>query len=410
MINHLSNGLATRPSNETVDLLSSVLDSSTEYSIIGTDLDGGIVLWNEGARRIYGYEPGELVGRANWATLYTPEDVATDRCREILAATRRDGKWEGTIDRVRKNAQRFQARVVVTARRDELGSLIGYLVISKDISGEIRRTAEIKDALFYTRSLIELNIDGIISTDPSGVITDVNALMCDITGYSRDDLIGTPFRSYFTDPQRADDGISRVVAEDRVTDYELTMRAKDGRETIVSYNATTFRDAQGHLQGVFAAARNITAQKRLEDDLREIQNYTRGLIEASVDPMITVNQDLIITDVNGQMVRLTEVPKDELIGSRFVEYFTEPALAMAGVEQTLREATVTNYELTLGTASGREVLVSFNASIFRDTEGIVRGIFAVARDITHVRELEEQFKRVQTDQRRLEEQYRRVQE
>src|SRR5579859_560483 len=196
MINHLSNGLATRPSNETVDLLSSVLDSSTEYSIIGTDLDGGIVLWNEGARRIYGYEPGELVGRANWATLSIPEDVATDRCREILAATRRDGKWEGTIDRVRKNAQRFQARVVVTARRDELGSLIGYLVISKDISGEIRRTAEIKDALFYTRSLIELNIDGIISTDPSGVITDVNALMCDITGYSRDDLIGTPFRSY----------------------------------------------------------------------------------------------------------------------------------------------------------------------------------------------------------------------
>src|SRR5581483_1998078 len=152
---------------------------------------------------------------------------------------------------------------------------------------------------------------------------------------------------------------------------------------------------------IFAAARDITAQKRLEEELRQAQNYTRGLIESSVDPMITVDPDLTITDVNEQMVRLTGVPKDRLIGSRFDRYFTEPERAAAGVRQTLKEAYVTNYELTLQTAGGREILVSFNASIFRDPEGQVRGIFAVARDVTEQRRLEGQLREQQNYSRGL---------
>src|SRR5439155_905673 len=144
----------------------------------------------------------------------------------------------------------------------------------------------------------------------------------------------------------------RVLSDDRVTNYELTMRSKGGQETVVSYNATTFRDADGRLRGVFAAARDITDQKELERDLRRIQNYTRGLIEASVDALLTVAPELTITDVNEQMVRLTEIPKEALIGSRFNGYFTEPGRAAAGVRQTLREGYVTNYELTLRTPSG----------------------------------------------------------
>jgi PAS domain-containing protein len=96
-----------------------------------------------------------------------------------------------------------------------------------------------------------------------------------------------------------------VLAEDRVTNYELVMRSRDGKETVVSYNATTFRDSDGRLKGVFAAARDITDQKKLEEDLRRAQNYTRGLIEASVDSLLTVDPDLKITDVNEQTARVT---------------------------------------------------------------------------------------------------------
>src|SRR6476646_10232473 len=227
---------------QAVDFIGNVLESSTEYSIIGKDLDGKILLWNEGARRLYGYEPEEVVGKANSSILHTPEDLAAGRPQELLDAALKDGKWEGTISRLRKNGDRFTARVVITPRRDSSGVAVGFLLISKDISDEIRLTEELKATQFYTRSLIESNIDALMTTDPLGVITDVNQQMEALTGYLREQLIGTPFKTYFTDPARAEDGIRQVLREGKVTNYELTALSRDGRMTMVSYHASTFRD------------------------------------------------------------------------------------------------------------------------------------------------------------------------
>src|SRR5205085_10750842 len=111
--------------------------------------------------------------------------------------------------------------------------------------------------------------------------------------------------NYFTDPRAAEEGIKLVLREGRVTNYELTALARGGRMTIVSYNASTFRDAEGKLQGVIAAARDITEQKKLEQQLRESEAYNRGLIEASVDGLITVDPSGSISDVNDQMCRMS---------------------------------------------------------------------------------------------------------
>src|SRR5207244_3387414 len=159
---------------------------------------------------------------------------------------------------------------------------------------------------------------------------------------------------YFTDADRAIAGVRQTLAEGFVTNYVLVLRAKSGKQTDVSFNASVFKDTDGNVRGIFAAARDITEQKRLEEELRQAQNYTRGLIESSVDPMITVDPDLIITDVNEQMVKLTEVPKERLIGSRFDTYFTEPKRAASGVRKTLSESYGTNYELTLRPPGGPE--------------------------------------------------------
>src|SRR2546423_1016197 len=107
--------------DQALDFIGNILESSTEYSIIGKDLDGEILLWNEGARRLYGYEPEEVVGRANAMILHTEEDVAAGKPKEILDAALRDGKWEGTIQRRRKNGEIFTARVVITPRREGKG-------------------------------------------------------------------------------------------------------------------------------------------------------------------------------------------------------------------------------------------------------------------------------------------------
>src|SRR5258706_6061600 len=176
----------------------------------------------------------------------------------------------------RKDGSRFPAVVSVTALRDAQEAIIGYLLIGTDNTARKRVEAEqkkldqrLRDQQFYTRSLIESNIDALMTTDPAGIITDVNKQMEALTGCTRDELIGAPFKGYFTDPERAEAGIKLVLSEKKVTDYELTARARDGKKTEVSYNATTFYDRDRTLQGVFAAARDVTERQRNEQALQE---------------------------------------------------------------------------------------------------------------------------------------------
>ncbi|MBC7456091.1 MAG: PAS domain S-box protein, partial [Massilia sp.] len=264
-------------------------------------------------------------------------------------------------------------------------------MISKDISDEIRLTEELKATQLYTRSLIESNIDALMTTDPVGIISDVNKQMEDLTGHSREFLIGKPFKNYFTDPARAEEGIKLVLREGKVTNYELAAQSKDGRQTVVSYNASTFHDGQNRLQGVFAAARDITEQKTLESALRDSQSYNRGLIESSVDGLITVAPDGIISDVNARMCQMVASTREDLIGTPFADYFLDPERATLGVQKTFADGVVTDYVLTMATAHAGQIDVSFNASVFRDPAGVVRGIFASARDITDQSRLQTQL-------------------
>src|SRR5205807_10456941 len=138
-----------------------------------------------------------------------------------------------------------------------------------DITAQKQLEQQLRDSQVYTRSLIESNIDALMTTDPLGVITDVNEQMESLTGAAREELIGSPFKQYFTDSDQADNGIRSALHEGKVQNYELTARSKTGVEIVVSYNASTFYDRDGKLQGVFAAARDVTDRKRFEQTLQE---------------------------------------------------------------------------------------------------------------------------------------------
>jgi PAS domain S-box-containing protein len=166
--------------------------------------------------------------------------------------------------------------VSVTALRDGQGGIIGYLLIGTDNTARKQVEEEqkkldqrLRDQQFYTRSLIESNVDALATTDPLGIITDVNKQMEALTGSTRDELIGAPFKSCFTDPERAEAGIKLMLSEKKVTNYELTVCARDGKKTVVSYNATTFYDRDRKLQGVVALARDVTERKSFEHALQE---------------------------------------------------------------------------------------------------------------------------------------------
>jgi len=366
---------------EAVDFITNILESSTEYSVIGKDLDGKILLWNEGARRLYGYEPEEVVGRANSQILHVPEDVKSGRHKEIVQAALQDGKWEGTLLRVRKNGERFTARVVITPRRDNRGKAIGFLLISKDISDEIRLTEELRATQYYARSLIEASLDPLVTISPEGKITDVNEASVQATGVPREKLVGTDFSDYFTEPDNARAGYQKVFSEGLVRDYPLAIRHVTGRLTDVLYNASVYKDDKGKVLGVFAAARDVTAQK-------QASQYARSLIEASLDPLVTISPEGKITDVNDASVQATGLSPGKLIGTDFSDYFTEPEKAREGYQQVFSQGFVRDYPLAIRHSSGRVTDVLYNASVYKDDKGNVLGVFAAARDVTERKQAE----------------------
>src|SRR5258708_38321498 len=142
----------------------------------------------------------------------------------------------------------------------------------------------------------------------------------------------------------------------------------------VSFNASVFKDASGDVRGIFASARDITEQARLQAQLAEERAYNRGLIEASLDGLITVDPMLTITDVNETMCRMSGYSREELVGTQFERYFPGSKRAADGVRLTLNEGEVTNYELTLDSKDGRDRPVSFTAAIFKDSAVSVRGV------------------------------------
>ena len=162
---------------DTSELIQGLFASSSEYAFIGLDADGSIIFWNEGARRLYGYGADDIVRKATLAVLHPKAAVDDSELRSVLAAASEKGVWEGTLDQLRRGGVRFTARVTINARRDRENNTSGYLYIAKDISAELRSAEELRANEFYTRSLIESNIDALMTTDPLGIITDVNKQM-----------------------------------------------------------------------------------------------------------------------------------------------------------------------------------------------------------------------------------------
>jgi PAS domain S-box-containing protein len=270
--------------------LQNAIFNSANFSSIATDEKGVIQIFNVGAERMLGYAAADVVNRITPADISDPLEVIaraaalstelgttiTPGFQALVFKASRGIEDIYELTYIRKDGSRFPAIVSVTALRDDQGAIIGYLLIGTDNSARKQVEAEqmkldqrLRDQQFYTRSLIESHIDALMTTDPAGIITDVNRQMEALTGCTRDELIGAPFKNYFTDPARAEAAIKLVLREKKLTNYELTACARDGKTTVVSYNAATFYDRDRKLQGVFAAARDVTEGKRLERALQE---------------------------------------------------------------------------------------------------------------------------------------------
>jgi len=174
----------------------------------------------------------------------------------------------------------------------------GVFILSMDVTVRRRADAALldaktqKQAAWYSRTLIEVSLDPLVTISAEGKITDVNEATVQATGVPRESLVGTDFSGYFTEPQKADLGYRRVFERGSVTDYPLTIRHKNGSLMDVLYNASVYKDEGGKVLGVFAAARDVTARKRIEEELAVHRKHLEDIVAARTAELQAANQDL----------------------------------------------------------------------------------------------------------------------
>ncbi len=239
-----------------------------------------------------------------------------------------------------------------------------------------------KQSSEYARSLIEASLDPLVTISTEGKITDMNEATVNITGIDREKLIGSDFFDYFTEPQKAREVYQEVFAKGSVADSPLTLRHKDGKLTDVLFNGSVYKDDRGNVLGVVIVARDVTAQKLLS-------KYSLSLIEASLDPLVTISTEGKITDMNEATVNITGIDREKLIGSDFFDYFTEPQKAREVYQEVFAKGSVADSPLTLRHKNGKLTDVLFNGSVYKDDRGNVLGVVIVARDVTVQKQLAE---------------------
>jgi len=271
-----------RAAEESLKVKEAAIASSINGMAI-SDLTGRLTYVNAAFVRMWGYETAEeILGTGRIDYWKEPDAVAP-----VVEAVAESGHWVGELLARRKEGSTFHAQVVASRVDDEEGRPTCMLASFLDISGRkrdeealrqsqalletriVERTNELRDSVAYNRSLIEASVDPLVTIGPDGRILDVNEATIRATGALREHLVGSDFSDYFTDPERARGGYSQVFREGVVRNYELQLRHRDGGTTPVEYNATLFRDAGGNVLGVFAAARDISARKEFEAELRE---------------------------------------------------------------------------------------------------------------------------------------------
>jgi PAS domain S-box-containing protein len=364
-----------RAANE--QLMLATIVNASEDAIVSTSLDNSITSWNHGAERLFGISANAALGRKILEFLPPAEHVRTAAALSELSRTRKPVNLRQHS--LKRDGTQFDCWVNLFPIYDSSGKMTAVAAIGRDITDQVK----IQDEQASLATIVNASQDAILALSREMRITSWNRGAEIKYGHAAAEAIGQGL-DFFVPPEELAPAIAAINhlldAGEPVT-WEQRTRDKHGTSLITLTNIFPIRNAEGKIVEVGGIGRDITRFKQIEAELREAHEYTRGLIESSVDAMVIVDPDMRISDGNEQLARLTELPKKVLFGSRFDSHFSEPALARAAVEKALADGYVTNVDLTLMAASGTEVPVSFNASLFYRA-GKVFGIFGVARDVT----------------------------
>lgn len=275
------------------------------------------------------------------------------------------------------------------------GVMAGINILGEELEVAVAENKQVNDslrqALDYAQTLIRSSPDGILAVDSDLRITEWNLLMEQMFGKVREQAIGLvldeiPFMLETGEAARIRTGLDGQNIQRREIAYRIPGADK---ESFFESLMALLRNRTGSIQGAVLRIRDITERKWAEEQLRRASLYTRSLIEAGLDPLVTISVEGKIMDSNMAAARETGVSRELLIGTDFSEYFTDPDRARAAYQEAFTKGVVRNYPLTMRHVSGKMTEVLYNASVYHIENGERAGVLAVARDITERKRAEQ---------------------
>jgi PAS domain S-box-containing protein len=353
-----------------------------DYAILTLGPLGEIRSWNPGAERTSGCAFEEVVGQ-NFSRFFPEEDVASGKPEEMLRLAAANGEYEEQGTRLRNDGTRYQVRSSYAASRDPAGNLLGFSVISRDLTESTESGAKY-------RGLMEAAPDAMVVVNQSGEIVLLNVQAEKQFGYRRDELLGQKVTNIipegFAERLIADDlrSTEDALAQQIGTGIELNALRKDGSEFPIEIMLSPLRSPEGTL--VTAAIRDISVRKAAEQVLAQMEGKYRGLMEAAPDAMVVVNQGGEIVLLNLQAEKQFGYRRDELLGQKVTNIipkgFAERLVAddLRSAEDALAQEIGTGIELNALRKDGSEFPIEIMLSPLESAEGML--ITAAIRDIS----------------------------
>ncbi len=363
-----------------------VMTHAAKDAVIMLDGRGRIIFWNRAAETIFGYTPEMALG-SDLHHLLAPPDFSA-RYQGGLAHFSASGEGAAVGRTLELPALRADGRVISidlslsAVKRGEEWMAIG---IARDITERKRAEESARVASQYARSLIEASLDPLVTISAEGKVTDVNAATEQVTGVGREHLIGSDFANYFADSREAREGYQQVFSKGFVKDYPLAVRHVSGKLTDVLYNASVFRDSEGKVLGVFAAARDITERKRAEAELRKLSLA----VEQSSETIVITDLEGRIEYVNEAFSRTTGYGREEAIGRNpsFLKSGRTPRSTYDALWSALAEGISWKGEFINRKKDGEEFVEFALISPIRQPDGRITHYVGVMEDITEKKRL-----------------------
>jgi PAS domain S-box-containing protein len=343
---------------------------------VGTDPIGVITHVNRAAEALLGRARAELAGTRLSSYFTSPE-----RGRAAIGRTLRNGMVsDAELEVERPHGSVVPVALSAATYPGPDGRLGGLAASLTDLTERNRGRAELQRSEVYHRELIEAAGDGLVTVDPAGVITDINGPACVLLGFRRDELTGSLLADSFAQPAEVSRAIDRALAGEPLRNHELPVAAAIGPGRQISLSASLFRSPLTQEPRVILSLHDVTEQAALRDRLAQERGYNRSIIESSANGLAMIDLRDRIADVNETLCQLTGQRREELIGTDFAAFFTEPDTAGTAVHHALASGRTATAELRLATSRRQQVSVS--ASPIRTPGGDVIGILTSTRDVS----------------------------